>query len=43
MIELVMAWSPEREGAVKTAFLEFVRSRKEVIRGALKARKPGKR
>jgi DNA-binding transcriptional LysR family regulator len=43
MIELVMAWSPEREGAVKTAFLDFVRSRKEVIRGALKARKPGKR
>lgn len=33
-IELVMAWSPEREGALRTAFLEFVRSRKELVAGA---------
>ncbi|HEX4066992.1 MAG TPA: LysR substrate-binding domain-containing protein [Acidobacteriaceae bacterium] len=41
-IELVMAWSPEREGAVKTAFLDFVRARKEIIRGSLRSRKSGK-
>jgi DNA-binding transcriptional LysR family regulator len=41
-IELVMAWSPEREGAVKTAFLDFVRARKEIIRGAARNRKIGK-
>lgn len=34
-IELVMAWSQERESGVQTAFLEFVRARKEVIRGSL--------
>ena len=34
-IELVMAWSPEREGAVQKAFLDFVRARKEFIRGSL--------
>lgn len=34
-IELVMAWSPEREGAVQQLFLEFVRSRKALIRGSL--------
>ncbi|MGA8529260.1 MAG: LysR family transcriptional regulator [Acidobacteriaceae bacterium] len=34
-IELVVAWSQQRENAVQTAFLEFVRARKEVIRGSL--------
>jgi len=38
-IELVMAWSPEREGAVKTAFLDFVRARKALIRRALRIRR----
>jgi hypothetical protein len=27
-IELVMAWSPEREDVVKTTFLDFIRSKK---------------
>ncbi|MFZ0632153.1 MAG: LysR family transcriptional regulator [Acidobacteriaceae bacterium] len=34
-IELMLAWSPQRESAVQTAFLEFVRARKELIRGSL--------
>jgi DNA-binding transcriptional LysR family regulator len=34
-IELVMAWSPERVSAVQTAFLDFVRVRKEAIRCSL--------
>lgn len=34
-IELVLAWSPEREGAVQEAFLKFVRTRKKLIRGTL--------
>jgi len=34
-IELVMAWSPERESALHTTFLDFVRARKDAIRGAL--------
>jgi DNA-binding transcriptional LysR family regulator len=34
-IELVMAWSPEREDVIKTAFLDFVRSKKKFIRGSL--------
>lgn len=43
VIEVVMTWSPEREGAVKTAFLDFVRARKELIRKALRNRRPGKK
>lgn len=31
--ELVMAWSPEREGALQHTFLRFVRAGKKVIRG----------
>jgi DNA-binding transcriptional LysR family regulator len=34
-IELVLAWSQEREGAVLEAFLRFVRERKKRIRRAL--------
>lgn len=34
-IELVMAWSPERVSAVQTAFLDFLRARKEAIRCSL--------
>src|SRR5579875_892891 len=34
-IELVMAWSAEREGAVQKEFLKFIRARKRLIRGAL--------
>jgi DNA-binding transcriptional LysR family regulator len=35
-IELVMAWSPERDDVVKTAFLDFIRSKKKLIRSSLK-------
>jgi DNA-binding transcriptional LysR family regulator len=35
-IELAMAWSPERNDVVKTAFLDFVRSKKKLIRSSLK-------
>jgi DNA-binding transcriptional LysR family regulator len=35
-IELVMAWSPERDDVVKTAFLDFIRSKKKFIRSSLK-------
>ena len=35
-IELVMAWSPEREGAVRQTFLEFARSKQDLIRGSLR-------
>jgi DNA-binding transcriptional LysR family regulator len=35
-IELVMAWSPERDDVVKTAFLDFIRSKKKSIRSSLK-------
>jgi DNA-binding transcriptional LysR family regulator len=31
-VELVMAWSPEHEGAVQRAFLEFMRLNKNLIR-----------
>lgn len=34
-LELVMAWSPEREGEVQKAFLNFIRSQKELIPAAL--------
>lgn len=34
-IELVIAWSQERETRLQTDFLEFVRSRREVIQGSL--------
>jgi DNA-binding transcriptional LysR family regulator len=36
-IELVLAWSHQRESAAQTAFLDFVRARKKVIGGALNA------
>jgi DNA-binding transcriptional LysR family regulator len=36
-VELVMAWSPEREGAVQRAFLAFVRSRKKFIRSSIRS------
>jgi DNA-binding transcriptional LysR family regulator len=35
-IELVMAWSPERDDIMKTAFLDFIRSKKKLIRSSLK-------
>jgi DNA-binding transcriptional LysR family regulator len=35
-VELVMAWSAEREGAVQRALLEFVRRHKELIQKSLK-------
>jgi DNA-binding transcriptional LysR family regulator len=35
-IEMVMAWSPERNDVVKTAFLDFIRSKKKLIRSSLK-------
>jgi DNA-binding transcriptional LysR family regulator len=34
MIEWVMAWSPEREDVVKTAFLDFIRSKKKLMRSS---------
>jgi DNA-binding transcriptional LysR family regulator len=34
-IELVMAWSQERDTQLQKDFLEFVRARREVIRGSL--------
>lgn len=34
-IELVMAWSQDRESSLQTDFLNFVRDRREVIRGTL--------
>lgn len=40
-IELVVAWSQQRESAVQAAFLDFVRARKEVIRGALQTHASG--
>ncbi|HEV2274835.1 MAG TPA: LysR substrate-binding domain-containing protein [Acidobacteriaceae bacterium] len=30
-VEMVMAWSPDREGALRNAFLDFVRERKQWI------------
>jgi DNA-binding transcriptional LysR family regulator len=35
-IELVMAWSPERDDVVKTAFLDFIRRKRKLIRSSLK-------
>ena len=35
-IELIMAWSPERDDVVKTAFLDFIRSKKKLIQSSLK-------
>jgi DNA-binding transcriptional LysR family regulator len=35
-IELVMAWSPEREDVAKSAFLDFIRGKKKLIRSSLK-------
>ncbi len=31
-VELVMAWSPEREGGLQKAFIDFMRNKKEFIR-----------
>lgn len=39
-IELVMAWSQERESQLQKDFLEFVRARREVIRGSLQLDQP---
>ena len=36
MIEWVIAWSPERHDVVKTAFLDFIRSKKKLIRSSIK-------
>lgn len=36
-IELVMAWSPARDGVLQRAFLDFMRSKKDSIRGSLRA------
>ena len=35
-LEVVMAWAPERDDVVKTAFLDFIRSKKKLIRSSLK-------
>ena len=35
-VELVMAWSPEREGAAQKAFLDFIRSKKALIQSSFK-------
>jgi DNA-binding transcriptional LysR family regulator len=35
-IKLIMAWSPERESEVQRAFLDFIRSRKKLIRDSLR-------
>jgi DNA-binding transcriptional LysR family regulator len=35
-IELVMAWSAEREGAAQQAFLKFIRSKKELIQSSVR-------
>jgi hypothetical protein len=35
-IKLVMTWSPEREGEVQKSFLDFMRSKKKLIRRTLK-------
>jgi DNA-binding transcriptional LysR family regulator len=35
-IEFVIAWSPERNDVVKTAFLDFIRSKKKLIRSSLR-------
>jgi DNA-binding transcriptional LysR family regulator len=35
-IELVMAWSSERDDVAKTAFLDFIRSKREFIRSSLR-------
>lgn len=35
-IELVMAWSPEREGGIQKAFLEFIRKKRELIQSSVR-------
>ena len=35
-LDLVMAWSPVRDDVVKTAFLDFIRSKEKLIRSSLK-------
>jgi DNA-binding transcriptional LysR family regulator len=35
-IDLVMAWSPNREGETHKSFLDFMRSKKKFIRSSLK-------
>lgn len=34
-VELIMAWSPEREGALQNAFLDFIRARKKGIQNSI--------
>ena len=36
-VELVMAWSPEREGGIQKAFLDFMRSHKKSIQDSIKS------
>jgi len=36
-VELVMAWSPEREGGIQKAFLDFMRSKRESIQEFIKS------
>jgi DNA-binding transcriptional LysR family regulator len=36
-VELVMAWSPEREGGIQKAFLNFMRDQKELIQDSVKS------
>jgi DNA-binding transcriptional LysR family regulator len=36
-VELVIAWSPEREGGIQKAFLSFMRSQKELIQDSVKS------
>jgi DNA-binding transcriptional LysR family regulator len=37
-IDLIMAWSPNREGETHRSFLDFMRSKKKLIRSSLKPR-----
>jgi DNA-binding transcriptional LysR family regulator len=34
-VELIMAWSAEREGALQKAFLDFIRAKKELIQNSI--------
>jgi len=34
-VELIMAWSPEREGAIHKAFLDFIRAKKKLIQSSI--------
>jgi DNA-binding transcriptional LysR family regulator len=34
-VELIMAWSPEREGVLQKAFLDFIREKKKLIQSSM--------